>query len=189
MWSGTRPTSPPLLTYPQLAAQLRIDDFDEQTYIMDLLDAATEYAEQALDSSLLTRTITATYYTSQTFDMYPGLFWGYEKRLVLPRGPVSAIQSITDADANNITQYQLQRHGFTDEVSIRQTYTAPLTIVYTAGYGDTAADVPADIRLALRTHVASLWRTRESISDRQMIPTPQSLADFYARRNRTAPVA
>lgn len=194
MYTNVRPSSPPLCTYPQLKAQLKIDADDEMQYLMDLLDAATEYAESALDASLLTRTITATieeHYPAPTFSFWPG---DHSHRHFLPRGPVQSITSVTDSTGNAI-QYKWERTGNSDFVIFTGQPPGivwPVTVVYQSGYGNTAAAVPADIRLALRAHVASLWSNREATTtgtNGQMADAPLSLQAFYSLKRRTTPVS
>lgn len=186
LWTGTRPTSPPLATFAQLQSQLRIRSGEEEQYILDLLDACTEYAEQTLDSSLLTRTITATYWHQGAVD-----FWGsperYADRVFLPRGPVISVTSVIDANGQNIG-YQSQRFGLADFVQFMGPYASPVVVTYQAGYGATADTVPADIRMAIRTHVAHLFERREAADEQAVVNVPLSLVSFYGQRRRTPPV-
>ena len=170
-----------------MQAQLRLDDASEQTYIEDLVDAATAYAEKAMDASLLTRTMTVTVWQRSPISLWTD--YRLHAQIFLPRGPVQSITSVVDANAVNITNYTFERIGFTDQIIINQAYVSPVVVTYVAGYGTTAAAIDADIRLAIRTHVASLWRVREHVTDRELLPCPDSLQAFYALNRRTAPVA
>lgn len=165
---------------------LRLTTYDEQAYWQDLLDACTEYAENALDTSLLLRTITATYYRN---DPVPLGWVGYDNytphSIHLPRGPVQSVTSVTDANSNTIT-YELERSGLTDKVILTEGYTAPLVIVYQAGYGSTVNNTPADIRMAIRTHVATLFEQRASTDEKNILAVPHSLEIFYQQRKRKA---
>jgi uncharacterized phiE125 gp8 family phage protein len=186
-WTATRPTTPPLVTFPQMQAQLRIDGVDEQDYITDLIDAATEHAENALATSLIRRNITATFY-DENASIHNTNFNQNGTRLYLPHGPVASVTTVTDTNGNALT-YRFGASGHAEYITITSvSYTYPITVVYVAGYGTTAATVPADIRMAIRTHVASLWSNRESISEKAMVPVPHSLEQFYQLRRRTTPV-
>jgi len=200
-YSQTRPASPPLITFAQMQSQLRITTDDEAQYIADLIDAATEYAEQALDSSLLTRVISVVYTTPQVFDLtgtsgmavdFPSS-WAQGQRFYLPRGPVSigSVISAIDTNAKSLTFTQ-DRRGLADYCVLTpgQAFVAPLTITYTAGYGAAAAAVPADLRMAIRTHTATLFENRESVSEgKTLAAVPHSLEAFYRLRRRACPVA
>ena len=198
-WTGTRPlssyagtgtnqTGTPVVTLQQMIDQLRISETAEYSYICDLIDAATEYAESSLDCSLLTRTITANYFESATPFNYLTTRCDAGK-LYLPRGPIVAIASIVDATGQALTNYQLGGSGNADWIQLQQGFKPPVVVTYTAGYGATLLSVPADIRLAIRTHVASLWRVRESISEDRLMPVPHSLEAFYALKRRSSPGA
>jgi uncharacterized phiE125 gp8 family phage protein len=190
--SNPRPSSSvtPLVTWAQMQAQLRLDTADEQQLISDYVDACIEYAEQALYSSLLTRTIVV-----QDAAPISLVFWAAcqpKARYELPRGPVQSITSMVDANGQVIPPANmiLDGYGFLDILNVNySSYVAPVTITYVAGYGPAAANVPADICMAIRTHVAGLWRNRESISDRTLLPVPHGLQDFYRLKARTTPAA
>jgi hypothetical protein len=89
-WTQTNPTDQPL-TYAQCKAFLRLDDDAEEELVTDLIAVATRYAENAMGRSLMRRTITATFYAYATpLDL-----------TFLPRGPVIALNSVTDATGCN----------------------------------------------------------------------------------------
>jgi uncharacterized phiE125 gp8 family phage protein len=183
-WTGTRPTDPCLVTYGQMQSQLRIVSDDEQDYVDDVVDACIDYAEQALDASLLIRAITAIYYDQA--GPYYGVYRNYH-RLALPRGPVQSVTSVTDANGT-ITGFTLEGEGNTDILKITQAWTAPLTVVFVAGFGSNVTDVPADIRMAIRTHAATLFEQRASTDEKAILPVPHSLEAFYQLRRRSSPV-
>lgn len=171
----TPPASTPV-TYAQCKTHLRLDTDSEQTYIEDLIAAATSHAENALASSLMTQTITATYYVGE--DMH------------LPRGPVIAITSVTDADGQVIgaDDYDLTRIGNSDRILINVSHEHPVTVVYTAGYASASA-IPAEIRHAIQAHVATLYGHRESVAEKTITAVPHSLTDFYRLRSRSSGIA
>jgi hypothetical protein len=195
-YTYTRPTSPAVISWAQMQAQLRVVTDDEQQFVTDLVDACTEYAEQALDSSLLTRTITAVYDAPSVLN--PGGFigswpsnWHNGQRFFLPRGPVpiGGVVSITDTNGKSLSFTQ-DRSGFADYAVLTpdQNFVSPLTIVYSAGYGSAAANVPGDICMAIRLHASTLFEQRASTDEKQILAVPHSLEAFYANRKRTAPV-
>jgi hypothetical protein len=87
-------------------------------------------------------------------------------------------------DTNEISDYDITRHGKTDVITINESVTYPVTVVYRAGYSSASA-IPADIRLAIRQHVATLYEHRESISDLSLTPVPHSLESFYRLKRRS----
>lgn len=183
-------------TTDQLAYALAIDSdiaalADEIAYLNDLQAAAVEFAETMMNTSLLTRTVTTTYYgpsAPTTFGFRYG--WNYlAERLYLPRGPILSLTMITDANGTiDSSRYQLQGAGNADFLTMLTGYMAPLTIVYEAGYGSEPANVPGDIKQAIRTHIALLHERKESATDRTITAVPHSLEAFYRSKSRTRSV-
>jgi len=176
-YTQTRPLSPPLITFAQMQSQLRIVTVDEQQYITDLVSAATEYAEQALDSSLLTRTITAVYTLPQVFALYGASAyagagngsdfpsnWLQGQRFFLPRGPVpigaGGITSAIDFNGKALTFTQ-DRGGLNDYLVLTpgQSFTAPLTIVPVAGLEKVSAGGVLSTRVVTVVEVVALPAT------------------------------
>jgi len=156
--------------------QAHIDDQDETFYVQSLIAAATAYAEECMEASLLTRTITATYYSNDD--------------LILPRGPVQEILSVSvNGSPQDAGVYALEGYGRTDVLRYNngyiQPYAAPatFTVTYKAGYGDTAATIPPDILHAIKAHVALLNENRELANEKTITPVP-FLADFYRLKGR-----
>lgn len=174
-WTQTQPGTP-LLTLDEVMEHLRMADAQGQdAYLMTLVAAATAHAEQAMQCSLLTRTVTATFYAGET--MY------------LPRGPV---QQVTAVQANGQTAspaaYSTEQYGHATLLRYQsgtiQPLAAPavLTVTYTAGYGDDPSGVPADLLSAVKCHVGLLFENREVAQDRTVTPVP-FLEDFYRLRS------
>lgn len=171
-WTQTSPAILPV-TYQQAAAHLRLVDDQDRDYVKDLIAAATEFAETALGASLITRTVTATFNQGEP--------------LYLPRGPLISLTSVTQFGGHLIASPNctIEGHGNADLLVIQaNAWTAPLIVVYQAGYGPTVNDVPADIRMAIRMHTATLYENRESVADKSLIPVPHSLGDFYRLKSR-----
>lgn len=142
----------------------------EETYVALLIAAATDYAEERLSASLMPRTLRATFYDAEP--------------LVLPRGPIIEVLAITDRDQVAVTDYELKNYGRATQVIANQHGGYPLSITYQAGYASADA-VPADIKLAILTHVGTLYENRESVSDKARIPVPHTLDDFYRMKSRS----
>jgi uncharacterized phiE125 gp8 family phage protein len=175
-FTQTTPAALPV-TYAQAAAHLRLVNDADSAYVNDLIAAATEYAEEALAASLITRTITATFYAGEL--------------LRLPRGPLIAVTSVQPQGSTPITNYTLEKYGHSDELVIPQNaFAPPIMVVYTAGYGPNPTDVPADIRMAIRMHTYTLYENRQTITtgERAGVPIPHTLSDFYRLKSRSTGV-
>ena len=195
-WTQSQPIPAGIWTTAQIAYHLRLDpdlanSSDEQAYLTDLQNTAVEAAEELMGCSLLTRTVTAEY-----FGPNAGFSFGYgwsqtyynnhRNRLRLPRGPVQSITSASDANGViSSGKYTLGADGVRDYIELDLGWTQPLTVVYVAGWGSSVSQVPADIRQAIRLHVATLYENRESIGvGKSSDAIPQSLADFYRSKSR-----
>ena len=174
-WTQAQPGTP-LLTLDDVKEHLRlIDGQDDGDYIAALVAAATAHAEQAMACSLITRAVTATFYSGEN--------------LYLPRGPVQSITSVqVGGQTVSPSAYSTEQYGHSTLLRFNngtiQPLAAPATLVvtYQAGYGPTATDVPADIVAAVRCHVGLLYENRESAADRTVTPVP-FIDSFYKLRS------
>ncbi len=165
----TPPTALPF-EWPILKAHRVLEDEDREL-AMIYAAQATAHAEELLEMSLVTRTITATFYSGD--------------ELYLPRGPVSQVVSVTDATSATI-DYLHERIGNRDYITIGADYVRPLVVVYTAGY---AVDkVPADIVGTILVHAATLHAYREQFTP-EGIRTVYKLDEYYKRRGHGQVVA
>lgn len=194
-WTVTTLPATTPVSYSQVSSHLRLDNDAERGDVLDHIAAATEYAEQAMECSLITRTITAVIYASDPHATHYGQpyfgqpYFGttydatWRRAYELPRGPLVAVTSVTDANGDSPT-YHVERHGNAEMLVTTSKWVAPLTVVYTAGYGSDPTSVPADIRQAIKMHAATLYRERESVSDKAKVGVPHSLDDFYRLKSR-----
>jgi uncharacterized phiE125 gp8 family phage protein len=155
---------------------LRIDGLEEDTYLAGLIAAATSHAELSMQCSLLNRTITATFYAGETLN--------------LPRGPVVSVSLVTlNGVAVSDSAYSIERYGTSELLRYNNGNTQPhaapaeLTVTYTAGYGDSPTDIPADIIQVIKCHVGLMYEQREVATDRTITPVP-FISDFYKLRSR-----
>jgi uncharacterized phiE125 gp8 family phage protein len=169
IWTITTPPATEPVTYAQMKSHLHLDDDNDRDYIIGLISAAREYAENSIQRSLITRTITAKWYNN---DPVVG-------KLILPRGPVQSITQVTNFNGvvASVGDYELRRDGANDYMFMIRT-SFPFTIVYQAGYGDATA-VPPSIKTGIMMHVAHLFRTREAISDRPQNHVALGLSAIY----------
>jgi uncharacterized phiE125 gp8 family phage protein len=177
-WTQTHPGSA-ILTLQNVLDHLRMTNTQGQdNYLTSLITVATAYAENAMGCSLITRTVTATFFANE--------------HLWLPRGPVQAITSVAinqtpAAQGVDPSAFQLEKYGTQSVLRLnnghRMPYAAPatLTVVYQAGYGDSPSDVPADIIQAIQCMIGLMFENRETAQDRTVTPVPFLEAFFKAR--------
>jgi uncharacterized phiE125 gp8 family phage protein len=159
--ADTRPIS-----VEEFKEHARIDfESDDDIVLPGVIDAATAWAEHYNGRKFLTASCT------ETWDVFPAT-------IRLRHAPVIAVQSITYIDENGTEQTlssALYRVDITsDPARITPAYdeswpdtravTGAITVTYTAGYGTSAADVPAIKRNAIMLIASALYENREEIS-------------------------
>ncbi|HEV7299252.1 MAG TPA: head-tail connector protein [Tepidisphaeraceae bacterium] len=171
-WSVTTPPTTTPVSAGDAGYYLNLNEGGvDETFPLELMvAAAVEHAEDVMGTSLMPRTMLATFYNGAP--------------LLLPRGPLLEMIGVADGNENAVTDYKVEHVGR------RRTYivpaaglTYPVSITYRAGYANAAA-VPADIKLAILAHVGTLYENRESVSDKPKTPVPHSLEAFYRRKGR-----
>lgn len=173
-WTQTQPA--PLFDVFDVKTHLRIEGTEEDGYLDGLIAAATSHAEHVMASSLIQRTITATFYSGEL--------------LSLPRGPVISVSSVAvNGQPVSPSAYSIERYGTAELLRYNNGNTQPhaapatLTVVYQAGYGAAEENVPADIVQIIKCHVGLLYEQREAATDRTITPVP-FIEDFYRLRSR-----
>ena len=155
-------------------AYMHQDESDDDTLIALLIDDAGEWAETYTRRQLYTATRTLRmqgFYDPRYHE--PGT-----AGIRLPYSPLATITSIAYVDLAGTSQtvtstdYQLDIKstpgrvmpvwGGTWPTPRDQTYNT-VTIVYTCGFGVTAASVPARIRKAMLMQIATAYEYRESV--------------------------
>lgn len=187
----TPPASEPV-SLPDARAWCRLDD-DPTTNLTlaQLIAAARSAAEEYLRRSLVTQTwkltLDASY--SRGYDLPEGvydlpvtaLYGSLPNTIDLPRGPVSAITSVTTYDLANASSvydpsnYRVDASGARLILNSGAVWPGSLRpqggteIVYVAGYG-TASQVPQPIKTGILIHVASLYEQRGNCEDAMDLP-------------------
>lgn len=144
---------------------LRIDHSAEDDLVDRLITAARQVAEDLAQRAFITRTYTAR------MDYWP------LHQLILPWPPLISVTSITYTDDDGVTatfgasNYIVDAHQEPGRIVIKANVSWPtvtlqevngVTVVYTAGYGATAADVPLRARQAMLLLLADMYENRES---------------------------
>lgn len=166
--------STPVVSEQQVVEHLRLDGVDAADLITlsIMIEAATEFAEEAMACSLRPRTMLATFYAGD--------------RLILRNGPIISVDSVRGHGDTADRPFRLQNVGNETHVGFAgDAPPFPVSVTYRAGH----AVVPALIRLAILQHVATMFENRESVSDKTKVAVPHSLADFYKLKRRAAGVA
>jgi uncharacterized phiE125 gp8 family phage protein len=179
-WDITTPPAQEPLTYAQVKEQCILSTDIDQTFLTRMITVVRAACEKRTGRALITRTITATWYTDdlhQTISSIPFI----PLRVKLPIGPVQAITSVTDSFSNVIdpSTYQLTRIGTVDFLKMSIPIW-PLTVVYTAGFGDSPSSIPPNLIQGMLMHAAHLWRYREVATDVKQEIVAEGLDALYA---------
>jgi len=163
----TAPTVEPITT-AELKAHSHIDSSSEDSYLDTLISAGRRSAENFCRRAFIHQT------WELSMDLEPGL---QILRLPLPRlSSVTSIKWYDEADTETLYAATNYRVDSTDDYGGRIAlkdghvwpsglrYTNGLVIRYVAGYGATAADVPADIKHAIKLLAAHWYENREPVN-------------------------
>lgn len=178
----TQPAIEPLAV-TDAKAFLRIDSTAEDDLIAELIAAAREFCEEYTRRKFISTGCTLT------LDRFPyshnEKWWDGVREIAmselrgacdyikLPFAPVVSVASLTSYDVDNTSavfdssNYSVDTVG--SRIYLNQNSQWPsnirdfnaVSIVYTAGYGATPADVPSAIRHAIKLTVAAMYDNRE----------------------------
>lgn len=187
--SNKRTTDPAVepVTVAEMDQFLRGDNVIESvdgTLVESLIVAAREYVEEFTRRALITQTWTM--YMDRWPQTQDPLGWwdgvregsissGDARSLTLPIGPLQSVKSIKTFDQDNNetlfpdTNYFLNTTATPGEVILNTGVVWPtftrnrmgIEVVYVAGYGDAATDVPSPLRMAIKQLVTHWYEDRE----------------------------
>ena len=172
----------------EMKAWSRVDHADDDATIAGNIIAARRWVETVTHRALITQAF--VYKT----DRFPG---PVTTVIALPGGNTQTLTSIAYLDTDGNSQTWASANYIADLVSqpalvglaynidwpsIRE-WDLPVTITYSAGYGDDPGDVPEELRTAIKILAAELYESREeTVVGSQISAVPYSakrLADPY----------
>lgn len=176
------------VTLDEAKLYARVDGTAEDDEINLLITAARELFERETGLVLVRQSWT------KSFDAWPSAYKTGRRRVFLPLRPVLSVTSITvtDGDGNAVSvstsDYALDVASEPPRVvevvpghwPVPGAAAAGITIAFDAGYGDTADDVPAAIRLALLKLVAESYETRQLAGSGDPTAITRAMADILA---------
>jgi len=155
------------ITVSDVKSQLRITTTDEDVYLKHLIGAARKHVETILGRALIT----------QTWDLYLNRFPCYDREAIqLLKPPLQSITHINYFDNDDIEQTWYRYENLVDTDSYYgiiypgRNYSYPATrdfpksvnVRFIAGYGDSAADVPDDIKQDILLVIGHFERNKEA---------------------------
>jgi uncharacterized phiE125 gp8 family phage protein len=175
----TAPTIEPV-TLNEVKNYLKIDlaDTSQDTYLTALIKAVRESIEACLKRSLITQTWLVN------FDYY-------SEKYVLQRPNIIAIASLKLTDSEN-TEHTIDSSNYflkNDTLFIKDTYNLTLDlrnylaveIVYTAGYGATASNVPEGVKQGILEQIGSIFECSDNTNI--LSPKAKIFLDSYKAFN------
>lgn len=178
----TEPTIEPV-TLAEAKLNLRETETAQDDVITELIKTARQWCEAYENTKYITQTIT------QVYDVL-------REQMDLAVGKAQSVTSIKYQDQDNSQQtlssslYALDSYSTPPCVYAvyNATYPSSLTyrnsveIIYVAGYGDTAADVPERIKQAIKLILNHLYEHREQDSEVTLKTIPTNAKDFLFER-------
>lgn len=166
----TTPPATPLVSLVEAKAHLRVDHGDDDTLIEGLVAAATAWLDGY--SGVLGRAL-----INQTWRV--NLCSWPARRVRLPLAPVSAVTSVKYWDTANAQQTLDAANwvgpledalspyvGWMPDASLPSLYEREdaIEVLFVAGYGEDASDVPASIRHAALMLIGHWYEVRETVN-------------------------
>ena len=157
------------ITLDEAKTHLRVLTSDDDAYITDLIKVARRKVEYDLRRALIT----------QTWKMYLDDFPANGDVILIPYPPLQSITSIKYYDTSNEqqtwsnTEYELDIYSEPARVAEVYGYTWPsvydklnaVEIIFIAGYGDDATDVPWTVKQAILMLIGHYYENREATTD------------------------
>lgn len=161
----TEPTVEPV-TLAEAKLHLRgVDHSDEDNLITSLIKAARQWCEEYQNRAYITQTIT------WKLDRFP-------REFIVPRPKLQSVTSIKYIDADGSEQtldssyYNVDIYSEPARIALAYGQSWPLLrgdinsveVIFVAGYGDAANDVPDKTKAAMKLLIAHLYEHREDVS-------------------------
>ncbi len=174
---SSAPSAEPVTTTDQ-KNWMRVDTSDEDTLIGSLAAAARAWFEMATNRQCITASWT---YKITNFP---------EAEIVLPISPLQSITSIKYYDNNDVQQtwssgeYTVDTASTPGRVRPASGYDWPsdlrgynndIEVIFVAGYGDAASDVPDGVKAAIKLLASNWFENRESNAPINLQPVPMAL--------------
>lgn len=177
------PASAAILEFETVQAHLNAPDDDE-----DLIAVYTAAAVASIEGpNGIGIPLLNTVYRMSLESLWEGF--------TIPLCPVRSIESITYTDTNGDVQtldpalyvYDLDASPVTVRVAYGKSWPSAICqpgsvkVTFTAGYGTTGADIPADLRAAMLLTIGNLYVNRESVSAVQTYRVPETVEAILSR--------
>lgn len=172
-----------IVSLAEAKQHLRVEVADDDDYITNIIKAAQDYCEKAMDRTLLVKRLEATW------DGFP-----VEIRLPKPpiyrASPLFVISYIDGTGASQLLATSDYRVEYSEPAVLRPPYSetwptaladvSSVTISWQAGYGTAPSDVPEGIRCAALMVIAHLYERRMAYDTVSAIEVPLGVKSLLA---------
>lgn len=159
-YKRTAKTSATLISTADMKLYLRVDHSADDALIAALITAAINTAEKQMNLDLLTATYENYRDTlEQDLTLRKGPFYSFTKFEYLVDGSYETL-SATEYDIDDGGGIYGKIDGIDLSDADHDIHPKAIKITFVAGYGTTAADIPADILTAIKAHVAYMYENR-----------------------------
>ena len=157
---------------------LRIDQNDEDVWLLDAIKAVRQRAEGMLGRALISQTLEVA---------LSG--WPATRVIALPRPPLVSVTSVkyfNEADAEATlaaSNYIVDTRTTPGRLVLKSTMSWPATVLrevngviirYVAGFGELASDVPPEIRAAMKLWLGEMYENRENSAAGGLVTVPNA---------------
>lgn len=171
----TGPSREPL-SIEDAKEHLRIDQHDEDVWLLDAIKATRMRAEGMMGRALVTQTLEVA------LSGWPG-----GRVIELPRPPLVSVTSVKYFDAADVeytlaaADYYVDVRTTPGRIVLKSTASWPgvalrevngVIIRYVAGYGEQGEDVPAEMRAAMKLWLGELYEVRENSAAGGLVTVP-----------------
>ena len=189
----TEPAAEPLTT-EEVRNHLRIDTYDDNTYLASLIIAARRYIENKTNRALVDRTI------DWYFDCFP-VGYRYQSPIELPYPPLVSVTHVKYIDVNSVLQTWGSSYYTVDTVSTMgriypnygqwyptgvQDIPNAVVIRFVAGYTittdspqdspmDLAANIPQELKHAMLLFIGHYYNNREEVTADNLLKIPMGI--------------
>lgn len=185
-WKVTTAPAVEPVTLTEAKLHLRVDHTEDNDYIDELIKAARERVEIDEERSLITQTIT------MKMDDFPQ----GDTIDALPRPPLQSVTSIKYQDGDDVQQtlasanYIVDTYSEPARITLAETQSWPsvygnindVEIIFVAGWGDAAADVPSTSKQAMLLLIGDMFEHREQQVERVTMTENQAYKSLIAKR-------
>lgn len=171
-------TTPVTLAHVQEHLHLLTLDTQTQTYLTSLIARATDSFERDTGRALIEQVWTLT------LDDFP------DGTIQIPRPPLLSVASLKYYDSDGVQQtystddYRVHTAGLfgilepVDAWPTADDRLNAVEVVFTAGYGDEATDVPDSQQQGILILIAHWYFNRETVSPVSLMPIPRTVQDI-----------